>query len=776
MMRRLAAIATLVVVGALWPIPGMASAARPPLRAPVSRMTVAQAPTALRAAIQSALGLQKAALTPSDPAPGDSFGFSVAVSGSTAVVGAHLKSSSKGAAYVFVRSGTIWSQQAELTAAGGAPNDHFGFSVAVFGSTAVVGAPGTTSSTGAAYVFVLSGATWSQQAMLTASDGVSGDAFAISVAISDTTVLVGAANRSSATGAAYMFFRSGTTWSQQAELTASDGAPGDSFGVSVALSGSTAIVGASRKGTGTGAAYVFVRSGPYWFQQARLAPPGSVVGRGFGYSVAVSTDSALVGVYPTSGVKGVAYVFVRSAATWSLQAKLAAGDGRSGDFFGSSVALSGSTALVGAYGLSSHAGAAYLLVRSGTKWVQEAKLTASGGASNDLFGASVAISNSVAVVGAYGKSSNAGAAYVDGVPVQQAKLTGTDIVAGEYLARSVAISGTTAVVGSYYHSSGTGAAYVFVRVGTTWFQQAELTAYDGVAGGFGYSVAISGTTAIVGAPGRNANTGGAYVFVRSGTIWQPQSVLTASNGAPNDEFGGSVALDGSTAVVGAPYANSNAGEAYAFVRSGTTWSQEAQLIPADGAAAGDYYGWSVAVSSTTAVVGVPYKNGAIGSAYVFVQSGTVWSQQAQLTATDAATNDLFGYSVAISGSTLAVGAYFKNSGAGAAYVFVRAGTAWSQQAHLTALDGAPNDIFGFAVAISGSTVIVGAAYKSLDTGAAYVFAQTGTTWSQQARLVASDGAAAEFYGSSVAISGSTAVVGGPGDAGNTGAAYVYLLP
>jgi hypothetical protein len=145
--------------------------------------------------------------------------------------------------------------------------------------------------------------------------------------------------------------------------------------------------------------------------------------------------------------------------------------------------------------------------------------------------------------------------------------------------------------------------------------------------------------------------------------------LTASDGATDDQFGHSVAVSDSTAVVGAHGHNSATGAAYVFVRSGTTWSQQAELTASD-ATAGDDFGWSVAVSGSTAVVGAQYRNAETGAAYVFVRSGATWSQQAQLTASDGATNAYFGFSVAVSGSTAVVGAYGHNSGTGAAYVFV----------------------------------------------------------------------------------------------------------
>jgi len=190
-------------------------------------------------------------------------------------------------------------------------------------------------------------------------------------------------------------------------------------------------------------------------------------------------------------------------------------------------------------------------------------------------------------------------------------------------------------------------------VDPTFTQQAELTASDGATGDrLGYSVAVDGATAVIGAyqhqVGGNAGQGAAYVFVLSGTTWRQQAELTASDGAAYDNFGQSVAVSGGTAVIGAPNQNNYQGDAYVFVQSGTTWSQQAELTASDGSAY-DNFGQSVAVSGGTAVIGAPNQNSQQGDAYVFVQSGTTWTEQAELTASDGQSGDNFGQSVAASG-------------------------------------------------------------------------------------------------------------------------------
>jgi hypothetical protein len=737
-------------------------------------MTLAQAPAGLQAAVRSGLypspavvsgPLQRARLSAADAAVNDFFGYSVAVSGSTAVVGAYNKKSGTGAAYVFVTLGTTWSQQAKLTASDGAPNDLFGIAVAISGSTALVGATHKNSNAGAAYVFVRSGTTWSQQAMLTASDGAANAFFGISVGLSGSSAVVGAYGR----GAAYVFAHSGTSWSQQAELIASDGFGSDIFGYRVAISASTVVVGAWNKNSATGAAYVFVQSGTAWSQQAELTASDGVAGDAFGHSVSISGSTVLVGADGKSSNAGAAYVFVRSGTAWGQQAELSASDGVAGDSFGRSAAISGSTVVVGAYGRRSNTGAAYAFVPSGSGWWQEAELTASDGAANDYFGLSVALSGSTAVVGAEGKSSFTGVAYVYGVPTQQAELTTSD-ASVNYFGLSVAISGSTAVVGASIAKT----AYVFVRSGTTWSQQARLTGSD-VSGidGFGDAVAISGPTVVVGAQYKNSDTGAAYVFVRSGTTWTQQAKLIASDGASSDFFGEAVAISASTVLIGAY--GKGSGVAYAFVLSGTTWSQQAELKLALGVP-GDRFGYSVAMSGSTAVVGAIARFNVMGAAYVFVHSGTAWSQPVELTASDGRAGDAFGSSVAISGSTVVVGAPFVFSYSGAAYVFTRSGAIWSQQARLAAPDAAANDYFGTSVAASGNTAVVGAYGKNSNMGAAYMFARSGTAWSLQAELRASDAAPVDLFGGSVAISGTSAVVGADNKNGSTGAAYVFVLP
>jgi len=383
---------------------------------------------------------------------------------------------------------------------------------------------------------------------------------------------------------------------------------------------------------------------------------------------------------------------------------------------------------------------------------------------------------------------------------QQAQLTGGGAFSFDYFGWSVAVSGNTAVVGAredYFKGARQGGlAYVFVRSQGGWTQQQQLTGgQNDTFHRFGESVAIDGDTAVIGAIGEDVNVvdqGSAHVFVRSGGIWLEQTNLIARDGVTGDQFGKSVAISGNTIIVGSlgnvGGTSLSPGASYVFSRSNGVWSQQAKLTNTN-PAIGDYFGWSVAISGDTAVVGA-LGDQSKGSASIFVRSGTAWSLQKKLEGS--APSDRFGFAVGISGDTVVVGinnADFSNPAnllRQQVGVYVRSGGVWSPQQNFHA-DGdsgsAPGDDFGTRVAISGNTVIVGAPGKDANAsggneGAVYIFVRTGDTWIQQQRLAGSDSAAGDSFGNSVAISNETVIAGSyshkVGSNLNQGAAYVFL--
>ncbi len=464
---------------------------------------------------------------------------------------------------------------------------------------------------------------------------------------------------------------------------------------------------------------------------------------------------------------------------------------------------------------------------------------------------------------------------------QQAYLKASNTEANDYFGISVDISGDTLVVGAYNEDSNavgvngnqannlaldSGAVYVFTRNGGVWSQQAYLKASNAEAYDyFGATVDISGDTLVVGAYGEDSNatgsngnqlnntvidSGAVYVFTRSGSTWSQQAYLKASNTDAYDYFGGDVSLSDNTLAVGAYGEDSNtagvngnqsdnsagsSGAVYVFTRSGSTWSQQA-YVKASNAESYDYFSfYSLSLADDTLVVGAPYEDSIStgvngdqadnslpysGAVYVFTRSGSTWSQQAYIKASNAEMEDNFGGNVSISGDTLAVSAVYEDSNAtgvngnqtdnldetsGAVYVFTRSGSTWSQQAYIKASNTDAYDYFGIDLSVSGDILAVGATGESsnaigvdgnqannseLYSGATYIFTRTGTNWYQHSYLKASNAGAGDAFGVSLSLSGNTVVVAANGEAGSatgvngnqadnsasdSGAAYVFTI-
>ena len=463
----------------------------------------------------------------------------------------------------------------------------------------------------------------------------------------------------------------------------------------------------------------------------------------------------------------------------------------------------------------------------------------------------------------YVKASNTGASDEFGYSVS---LDGDTLVVGASDEDSDR-TGVNSSTADNDDASNSGAVFVFTRTGTTWSQQAYIKASNtGSDDYFGYSVSLDGDTLAVGAfedsdrTGVNSstadnddasNSGAVYVFTRTGTTWSQQAHIKASNTEANDRFGWFVSVNGDTLAVGARSEDSdhtgvnptgdnnntsNSGAVYVFARTGTTWSQQA-YIKASNTGEDDEFGYSVSVDGDTLAVGA-YREDSdrtgvnsstadnddasnSGAVYVFTRTGTTWSQQAYIKASNTEANDRFGWSVSVNGDTLAVGAYREDNSAtgvnprtadnddasnsGAVYVFTRTGTTWSQQAYIKASNTGEDDGFGYSVSLDGDTLAVGATDEDSDgtgvnpstpdnsdasnSGAVYVFTRTGTTWSEQAYIKASNTGLGDTFGSSVSVDGDTLVVAAPyeesdgtgvnpstGDndnASDSGAVYVY---
>ncbi len=800
------------------------------------------------------------------PAPAEFFGISVSLSGDVAVVGASARGVGPvgpGSAHVYRRSGSMWVNEATLLAADGASGDAFGNGVGVSGEIAIVGAPrddDAAFNSGAAYIFRYGTTEWTQEDKLVASDGSNTDHFGTAVAIDGLVAVVGSpfdfdADVGAMSGSAYVFrFDEDTsTWIEEQKLTALDAAFQDRFGISVAISGNVIVVGAHLDDDGadeSGSAYVFEFDGGSWSETAKLNAPNPGEEDQFGISVGVSGDVAVVGAFNVDDSDafepdgfGATHVFRFDGLTWAHEQSLAPSDPRRGDEFGFGVAVSGDTIIVGSHkddDLGGNSGSAYVFGfdRKTSAWLETRKLRASDGAPGDRHGSAVAVSGSIALVGAAltdGACSDdqfcdSGAAYVyaltgrdtdgDGVfddcdnclmiaNADQSDVDGNgfgdacdddddgDEVPDEFDNCPLVANPEQA------DSDDDGIGDACEPIGC--FLE-KLLATDAEAGdAFGENIAVSGEVAVVGAwtdDGPVPLSGSAYILRRSGAsgAWEHEDKIFAADAASNDRFGHSVAIGGDRAVVSAVLDDSAAGSAYLFRNEGGTWVQE-DKIQGDPVVPLDSFGAAIGMSGDVVIVGAPGDDtggGEAGAAYVFRRAGTSWDLEQKLIASDASSFEFFGSSVAIAGDTAMVGSRVDDEGGtstGTVYVYEYDGEQWGEVQKLNASDAQDFDLFGHSIAMGDGVAVIGAigvdgacpSDELCDSGAVYVFRfDEGTEmWVEEQKLTASDMAAGDNFGEAVTIDsdgdGDVAVIGAllddaacPEDPDcDSGAAYVF---
>jgi hypothetical protein len=710
-------------------------------------------------------------------------GFSVAVDGDYVLVGAHREDrddnngnplTDAGAAYLFKYDGSgSWDEIQKITASDRAAGDWFGFSVAISGERLIVGARnededplGANSLTdaGSAYIFQLTGGSWTETQKITAADRTAGYHFGYSVAIDSNYAVVGAFDdllSASDPGAAYVFFDPGTGYAQQQKLTASDGVATDWFGISVGISGNKIAVAAQHH------------------------------------------DLNATGATPLSNA-GSAYIFARTGNTWAQQQKIVAADRAANDQFGCAIAINGNTVLIGANeededingaNTRTDAGSVYFNGFNGN-WNQQQKQVPSFGNGFNQLGYYADISGDYAILGAVtdGRDANglglltaAGAAYIYKKNPQtriwefQQKLVAADRAAEAWFGYTVAIDNDYAVVTALFEEKDSvgnniidsaGAAYVFRRTGNTWTQTQKIVAHDRLSPDtwYGSSVALENGTLVIGASqeSRDVNSvnplsqaGAVYIYqlnTATGLFVRQQKVV-ATDRAGVDRFGFSVSISGDYIISGA----------YRHARD----AAGANPMPTAGAA------------------------------YILHRSGGVWAQQAKLVASDRDTNNLFGFNVHINGDRAVVSSLSSTDAAnanpvneaGAAYTFRRNGTNWPFEQKLVAPAGDrhPFDYFGYCLQISGNRLVAGAPSETADAtggnnfetaGASYVYEfDAGTnSWQLQQKLLAGDRKGGAQMGYSVAIEGNDILIGAVSEQSNAdngqsiyaaGAGYFY---
>jgi hypothetical protein len=643
----------------------------------------------------------------------------VALAGHTALIGApsttYFTSGPPGVVYVYAASGARWQLRGRIAAPHPSNSDSFGTTVALAGAAALIGESGYRKVSDA-YVYQHSGGHWKLQAALADPRHAAGTNVPAVTAFSSSVAVLGAPGVDSKSGTVSIYQRTGTTWQRQAVLTDPGSLGGDFFGSGVALHGPTLMVGSY----GAGAVYIYAKSGGSWHLGSAIH--NSIHVGNYGQALATngkvaffsSLDSTAVyalsksgwqfkswlhtpdgangpalalggttlvagGATDVNGDVGAGFVYAQQGDRWRRQAVLADPRGRPGGYKGSAVAVSGGTAVAGAWGTYDQEGTAFIYARVHGSWRQQVRLRDPGRHYFDKFGMSVAVSRAIVAIGApQAGGSDGGQVLLYVKRHGRWDLHATISDPGNYLedafGSSVAIAGSTMVV----TAEGAGVAYVFVKAGTRWRKQAVLRDPGRGADLFGATAAVSDGTVIIGAAGALDDAGVAYVYSRSDDGWHLQDTLTDPRDAANDEFGISVAVSGKMAVIGAPGVRDFSGAAYTYARSGAQWRRQAALTIARRADVAGGFGGSVAIAGTgastvavisgQAVSGLATAGHRCGSAFEFVRPVRKWREFGRVADPKCTPFDEFGDALAISGRTAIIGAPGTDGNAGTAWL------------------------------------------------------------------------------------------------------------
>ncbi len=763
----------------------------------------------------------------------DNFGTAVAVAGDTFVVGATGDDDggdNSGSVYVFQRDGSEWVQIDKLTASDRAAGDRFGNAIATAGGLMIVGArseDGAAVDSGAAYIFEWVSDHWEEIAKLTASDAAASDEFGFSVAIDGDTAVVGARLADVAaldSGAAYVFRKVDGAWQEIEKLLPSESYVRGSFGYSVAIQGSDIVIGAPSQGIET-AAFVFHDIAGQWTEVALLRSVTTSGFNSFGQSVDIDNGVIVVGDPQASqngDNSGAVVIFEEVNAVWTETQMILAQNENQSTALGGKVKLVDDTLVICGAGVVSEngdRGLAFVFGRTADGWRELGVASHPNAADSGGFSSGVDFQDDILVVGT-GESSppsigHTGAAFIVDLRPVEKDCNGNTIPDSCEIASGAAmdcnengIPDDCETLANDCNANGVpddcelaendcnnnGKLDDCDLAGGVVRDLGRIRAFDGQPGEqFGSSVAVDGETAIVGAQlahdAMGVHGGAAYVFQLAEGHWRPGQKLLAPIIGSFDLFGASVAIDGAVAIIGAPLTDSesanNTGAAYIFSDPGDGhWVETARLTIADGLE-GDQFGTSVAIDGDTVVVGTHWVDtGApgAGAAYVFRRIDGVWTRVATLAAPDPVDLDLFGISVAISGDTIIVGAsqgppVLDRAQPGRAFIFENVAGVWTYAATLTANDGEDHDAFGIVVDIDGDTAAVSAIRDDtlgLNAGSVYVFRRIAGQWAEIAKIRNAQALMTWNLGASVAISGQT-IAASAHNAGLTGTETAIFL-
>lgn len=663
-------------------------------------------------------------LTAPGGADGDRFGDQVALTGNTLAVGAPFDDNAQGvdagSVHLFRRVDGIWRHHQVLVGNEVVPGDRFGSELALVGSHLVVGAPGAA---GTVYIFDVDADQWVQvQRLVPDSEEIRHFGRALSLGsamgLAADTLAIGAVGLEFNDNTnVFVFARAGGLWTLQQKLEQPTSTS------SVATDGHTLLV--HYTGLVNSVVKAYTREGDSWTHTQSFAFPDGLVGQ---RGLAVVGNRMAIGDWVWDVERGRVQVYERSGGQWVLQQTLTIDGTLPRRNFGWSVALHGQTLLAGGPFVSQpdYPGSAFLYEHDGAEFVEQPLKSASFVRPVARFGSALAALAGVVAVGAPGDDSAV--------------------------------------------SAGAGTVYVWRKHNESWLIEDRLVATDGHLGAeFGFSVAMSGDTLAVGAKfahsPQSASAGSVYVFVRDAEQWTLQQRLHAADGQFGDEFGFSVGLDGDTLAVGAwrdsTASGVRAGSVHVYVRSGATWSLQ-QTVFGDSAAAEDLFGGSVAVAGDTLAVGATHDT-YMGSVQVFTRNAGTWSH-AQTLVVDDVGSAYLGNTLALEGDTLVAGAFQANGAQlaeGAVYVYQRSAGKWQQHQKLGARSPCAFDLFGYSVALDGDAMLVGAALAPSGTavGRGHLFLRDNGIWSEFARLRPPDASGGDEVGTAVALGGGTGFIG-----------------
>ncbi len=728
------------------------------------------------------------------------FGYSIDIQGDYVVVGALGYDNNKGIAYIYHFNGTEWEYQANLKASDASNGDNFGI-VSIDGDIITVSAMNYNSGQGKVYVFEKSGAEWSDMTETT-SLTTSTPYRIIACTLSGNTIVIGAYDPNNFRGIAYVYEKTGSTWSTNptATLEASDAADGDFFCVP-AIDNDVIVIGAPGKGAGV--AYVFEKSGANWHnmtETAKLTSTDAVNGDDFAENIAIEGNNIAIACPGINSLTGKVYVFEKSGTNWSDMTEtstLTASNGVADDQFGI-IDIDGNDIVVGTQNANNAIGAAYIYTKTGTTWntsTETAIITASDGITDDKFG-SVAVSNGKILVGAYQNDENdenSGAVYsfIKPQTVWETTTENQKILAPAYysakdfsMGNAVAMYGNYAVVGSYGWNNYQGCAIVYKFDGSQWNYQTALIASDGEANDyFGSELAIYDDIIIVGLP--NRGEGAIYVYQIPQTVWTDSTeiaILGSDNYNTNNRLGQNIDIF-EDVIVTSSYTFNTYGAVLVYKKPITGWESGEQTATLT-YSVDDYIGFSnIDIDSNYIAVSCPEYSGTSieeGAVLIFNKQ-TNWSDA---TEDYIVTNpngyydfEHFGEELSILGDILAVTDQFNKK----VLIFENSNSNWDKIAELSNSGTGASAGFANSIELNNNYILVSNTYENTETGVCYLYNKPASgfwtdTNTETLLLSASDGENYDKFSSGLASYGEYIFIGASknDDYGSqTGSAYIF---